>query len=214
MGNLGKAALLAGGGLLAGWIAWGLYSGRSTERVPYERRDRFDGVEIRHYPRTVLVETAAADQAAAFRRLFEYISGANERNESVAMTAPVATEGGQELPMTAPVLSGDVDAEGGADDRTRMAFYLPPAYDPETAPVPTDPAVRLVVEPPKTVAASGFSWYATDGRVARRRRKLLSALADRGVEPRGEPFLLRYDDPWTPPFMRRNEVAVDVVDLE
>jgi hypothetical protein len=96
----------------------------------------------------------------------------------------------------------------------RMAFYLPAEYGPGTAPVPTDPTVRLVVEPPKTVAVRRFSWYAPERRVARQRRKLLSVLGARGIETRGEPYLLRYDDPWTPPFMRRNEVAIEVVNEE
>jgi hypothetical protein len=210
MVKIGKAVVLGAGGLLAGWIVWGLYSGRSAERVPYERTDRFDGVEIRRYPRTVLVETTAPNQIAAFRRLFRYITGDNEGSEEVSMTAPVATEGGEEVAMTAPVRSGDGRTERG--EQMRMAFYLPAEYGPDTAPVPTDPSVRLVVEPPKTIAVRRFSWYATDSRVARQRRKLLSALGTRGIETRAEPYLLRYNDPWTPPFMRRNEVAIEVVD--
>jgi hypothetical protein len=211
MQGVTKAALFGAGGLLAGWIAWGLYSGRSAAGVPYEEIDRFEGVEIRRYPRTVLVETTAPDQITAFRRLFRYLSGENEGSEEVSMTAPVATDGGAEIAMTAPVLSdnGGTDDQP-ADDHDRMAFYLPPEYEPETAPVPTDSNVRLVVEPSKTVAAKRFSWFTTDGRVARQRRTLVSALEERDVESRGEPYLLRYDDPWTPPFMRRNEVVVDV----
>ncbi len=212
MGKIRKTAVLGAGGLLAGWIAWGLYSGRSAERVPYARTDRFDGVEVRRYPSTVLVETTAPNQIAAFRRLFEYISGDNERREEVSMTAPVATEGGEEISMTAPVRSGE--ERTGRGEELRMAFYLPAEYGPETAPVPTDPTVRLVVEPPKTVAVRRFSWYAPERRVARQRRKLLSVLAERDKETRGQAYLLRYDDPWTPPFMRRNEVAIEVVDEE
>lgn len=212
MGKISKVAVLGAGGLLAGWVAWGLYSGRSAERVPYERVDRFDGVEIRRYPSTVLAETSAPNGIAAFRRLFGYISGDNERREEISMTAPVATESGQTVSMTAPVRSGEERTERG--EETRMAFYLPPEYGPGTAPVPTDPTVSLVVEPPKTVAVRRFSWYAPERWVARQRRKLLSLLDARGIETRGEPSLLRYDDPWTPPFMRRNEVAVEVVDEE
>jgi hypothetical protein len=91
-----------------------------------------------------------------------------------------------------------------------MAFYLSAAYTPERAPVPTDPEVRLVVDPPKTLAVRRFSWYATRSRVDRERDRLLDALDRAGRETRGEPTLLRYNDPWTPPFMRRNEVAITV----
>lgn len=91
-----------------------------------------------------------------------------------------------------------------------MAFYLPSAYTPESAPTPTDPSVRLTAEPPQTLAVRQFSWYATAGRVERNERTLLENLAERDLEVRGEPVLFQYNDPWTPPFMRRNEVAVAV----
>lgn len=213
-------ALAAGAGLFALWVAWGLSAKRATERVPYETVERFDGVELRHYPETVLAETTAPDGRAAFGRLFRYITGANEGAEMVAMTAPVSTrDAGTTIPMTAPVrtrsesstvaMTAPVRTSERGDGVT-MAFYLPAEFGPDAAPLPTDPAVRLVVEPPRTVAVRRFSWFTTDGRVERQREALLDGLARRGVEPRGEPYLLRYDPPWTPPFLRTNEVAVEV----
>ena len=217
MRPLTRSILGAIAGLIALWVGWGAYVARRTERVPYERLDTMDGVELRRYPRTILVETTAPDRGTAFRRLFRYISGANEGGEEVAMTAPVAT-GGEAIAMTAPVRTARgggeavsmtapvrTDREGSA---VTMAFYLPAEYDAETAPAPTDPEVRLVVEPPRTVASRRFSWYATDDRVERERRALLDVLAEHDVEPLGSPVLLQYNDPWTPPFMRRNEVEV------
>jgi len=216
--RLTKTAATAGG-LLALWIGWGLYSTRSAEDVPYETVDQIDDVEIRRYPLSVLVETTAPTQSAAFQRLFDYISGANEASEDVEMTAPVATHG-EKIEMTAPVrtpgnqtvsMTAPVRSDEN-DDGTTMAFYLPPEYTPASAPTPTDPTVRLVVEPARTVAATRFSWYATADRVERAREHLLDVLEDRGIEPQEEPFVLQYNDPWTPPFMRRNEVAVTVAD--
>lgn len=206
--------LLGVGGVAAGavalWTAWGLRSSRSVEEVPYETVEAFDGVEVREYPRTVLVETTAPNERTAFGRLFRYIDGNNEAAREIAMTAPVETrdrEGrssGTEIPMTAPVRTDETG------DGVTMAFYLPAEYGPGDAPVPTDPSVRLVVEPPRTVAAYSFSWFATDGRIRSATDSLLSALAERGIDTRGEPTLLRYDDPRTPPFLRTNEVIVEV----
>lgn len=88
---------------------------------------------------------------------------------------------------------------------------LPSEYSSETAPEPTNSTVRLVTEPEKTVAVTQFSWYATQCRVKRRTRTLLSTLQREGIEPEGDSYLLRYNDPGTPPFMRRNEVAGAVV---
>jgi hypothetical protein len=31
-----------------------------------------------------------------------------------------------------------------------------------------------------------------------------------GIATKGRPFLMRYNDPWTPPFLRRNEVAIEI----
>ncbi|UPV75982.1 heme-binding protein [Halorussus limi] len=212
-----KALLAGAGGLLAAWAGWGAYVDRTTERVPSDTVAEFDGVELRRYPRLVLAETTAPDEDAAFDRLFRYISGENETGEEVSMTAPVATKGttistatpsdrpaGEAISMTAPVRTTRDEGE------VTMAFYLPADYDPGDAPIPTNPAVRLAVEPPRTIAVTRFSWYASDGRVRKHRESLLDALDARGIEPRTRPTLLQYDDPWTPPFMRRNEVAVEV----
>ncbi|WP_121743194.1 SOUL family heme-binding protein [Natronorubrum halophilum] len=196
--------LLLGTAALVGlWIGWGVYVTRTTERVPLETLDRFDGIEIRRYPRTIRAETTAPDAATAFRRLFRYISGENTRREDVAMTTPVTVRG-TSIPMTAPVRT---ESDG---DEVMMAFYLPRTYTDETAPVPTDPAVRLVVDPPRTVAVRRFSWYATNERVDRERAHLLEELSRQDIERRGEPTLLQYNDPWTPPFMRTNEVEVEL----
>src|SRR6056297_2345794 len=131
-----RSALAALGTALALWVAWGLYVDRTTARVPFETVDELDGVEIRQYPQTVLVETTAPTANEAFRRLFGYLKGANEGDRSVAMTAPVRT-----------------DAES---DHVTMAFWLPPSYSPDSAPLPTDQRVSLVVEPARTAAVRSF----------------------------------------------------------
>lgn len=111
--------------------------------------------------------------------------------------------------MTTPVRSES--AQSGSDE-LRIAFYLPSEYEPEAAPEPTDPNVEFDTEPRKTVVVDRFSWYAPEWRVTRRERNLLSTLEREDIEPVGSPYLLRYNDPWTPPFLRRNEVAVPVAD--
>lgn len=216
-----KSLLATAVGLLLLWIGWGVYGTWTTKRVPYETVERFDDFEIRRYPATVLVETTADDQRTAFRRLFGYITGENEAPADVGAVSP-GEDRGEKFPMTAPVrtllgaaeavaMTAPVRTERGAETVT-MAFYLPPEYGPDRAPVPTDPRVHLVVEPPRTVAVRRFSWYATAGRVERQRRRLVDALAERDIEPRDEPVTLQYNDPLVPPFLRRNEVAVTVED--
>lgn len=213
---VGAAASLAGVGLLA-WTEWGAYVNRTTERVPFTAIEQVGNVEIREYPETVVVATRAESEERAFRRLFEYIDGANRASESVSMTAPVATNGeratsgdsddgagSEEVSMTAPVRT-DREGEG-----VRMEFFLPTEYTPESAPRPTHSTVELVIRPPRTVAALGFSGYARERKTTKRESKLLDTLDENGIETVGEVTLLQYNDPYTPPFMRHNEVAVDV----
>lgn len=197
-------ALATLGGAIAAVGVSNLYQRAATETVPYTAVDRIDDVELRRYPESVVVETAADSQMAAFRRLFQYITGANEGNAEIEMTAPVElSTGGTTIAMTAPV-------EIGGEDGDRMRFYLPEEYDVETAPQPTDDAVELVAIPERTLAVRRFSWRPTEKRIDRETEALIEALEGANVPLVGEPFYMGYDAPWTLPFLRRNEVAVEV----
>ncbi|MEF8791597.1 MAG: heme-binding protein [Haloarculaceae archaeon] len=213
-------ALGAVGGLAAAVGAWNLYQRNTTESVPYRLLARVDEVEFRRYPPTVLVETTADSEREAFWRLFRYISGANEGGSEVDMTAPVESRSSESIPMTAPVeiesgsgrsipMTAPVETTGEPEG-VRMAFYLPPAYDPDSAPSPTDSSVELVAVPERTLAVRRFSWRPTDGRIDRETGRLLETLERADVPVAGAPFFMGYDAPWTLPFLRRNEVAVEV----
>lgn len=208
--NRRTAALVATGfGLIAAASVRTVREARSAERVPYEVVDRLANVELRRYPETLLVETTAPDERTAFNRLFQYTTGVNTMSEGLAMTAPVRTDetDGIEISMTAPVKT---ETENDTNEnRVTMAFYLPKNYTLETAPVPTDSSVRLVAEPARTLGVVSFSWYATPKRTERVATDLYNTLAEHGIEPTTDPFLLRYDPPLTPPFLRTNEVAVE-----
>ncbi len=171
---------------LIGWIGWGVYATRSTSEIPYEQVVTVGDIAIRRYPGTVRVETTASSQRIAFQRLYDYPSGANTGDAEITMTTPVETRPAP-LAMTAPVRSAPDTADGGV----QMAFYLPPTYDAETAPVPTDPDVDLVTESPTTVAVDSFSWYAPAWRVTRRIEALQDKLAAVEIEAIGEPYLQR-----------------------
>jgi hypothetical protein len=201
-----RAGAIAGVGLLA-WIGWGTYVNRSAEQVPYEAIKDIGGVELRRYPETMAVATTGSDDEAAFERLFEYISGTNHGTEDLSMTTPVRTEAasnGEAISMTAPVRTDR------AKHGVRMEFYLPAEYTAANAPRPTDPRVDLLIRPPRTIAVRPFSGYAWRWRTNRRESELLDVLDGEGIEAVDEPTLLRYDAPSTPPFMRHNEVSVEI----
>lgn len=225
--RIARAAKIGAGltlGALVAATAWARYQREKTESVPYTVVARLGEVELRRYPRTVAVETVAPSENKAFSRLFRYIAGANEGSSEVSMTAPVEVDArSASIDMTTPVevdlgsrLPGtDTERVGertddGRADGVRMAFYLPAEYDPESAPTPTDDRIDLRTVPERTLAVKRFSGRPTTARISRERDDLLSTLSDADVTTVDSPFFLGYDAPWTVPWSRRNEVAVEV----
>lgn len=170
-----------------------------------------DSVEIRRYgPRLAAeVQTQQGGQAGrseAFRLLFEYIAGANRskdaKSERIAMTTPVATQF-ERVSMTTPVATED------GPEGLRMRFFLPAKLTRETAPEPLDPRVRLVEVAPQDMAVLRYSGNGKD--YPARAAELLSALSPSRWRPSGELQSMNYDAPFVPPFLRRNEAAMAVI---
>lgn len=169
-------------------------------------------IEVRQYRPHLVAEAVveASDEAsgrsAAFRALFDYISGANRSQAKVAMTTPVETGSASEkIAMTVPVETG-AQPEG----RYVMRFFLPADYTLKTAPQPTDPRVSLREVPARTLAVLRFSGSTGADSVTRASRELEEALAETTWRPSSASTAMFYDPPWTIPFLRRNEVAVEV----
>jgi hypothetical protein len=181
---------------------------------PAYRLIKSDGsFELREYVPQVVVETrvdAGFEEAGnvAFGRLFRYISGNNVAQQKIAMTAPVTQSGdptrGEKIAMTAPVSQV---ADGKA---SRVAFVLPAAYSLETAPKPLDPTVQVRAVPARVVAVWRYSGRWTEANYADNERQLRGAMKQRGLQASGEPILARYNPPFTPWFMRRNEILIPV----
>ena len=204
------ASLAVGAVFLAGCSVFGVRSG--YEQPSYEVVGTIsEEVEIRRYAaRTaaqVVLEGDDADASdnGAFRILAGYIFGGNRGEESIDMTSPVSVAEGEEIAMTTPV-----ETSQGAAGTYAMRFFLPTAYSVANAPVPDDPRVEIVEVPPTAVAVIRFSGSAGEETIAERRRELLASLDGTDWQPVGSPVSLFYDPPWTLPFLRRNEVAVEV----
>jgi SOUL heme-binding protein len=169
--------------------------------------------EVRSYPSLVVAEVEVeGDRSAAssegFRMLAGYIFGANAGTEKIAMTAPVTQSPvqGSKIAMTAPVtLAGEAG-------RWTVQFTMPSKLSLEELPAPNDRRVHLKSLPPARIAALRFSGLTGDGRVAHQSEKFAALLSRHKLRPTGKPSLARYDPPWTPWFMRRNELTVPVSD--
>jgi hypothetical protein len=170
------------------------------------------GYEVREYPAHIVAQTTVKGTYRealnlGFRIVAGYIFGGNTKKQSIAMTAPVTAQRdiSEKISMTAPVLA---TTEG---DSHIISFGMPRSYTLETLPKPLDPRVEIVPIPPKRFAALKFSWSGADARVKTMEIKLLSALARDKVELAGSPVYAGYNAPWTPPWMVRNEIMVEIV---
>lgn len=161
----------------------------SSESPDYKVVSSEGSYEIRDYPALTLVSTPMqkSGEDGSFMRLFGFISGSNARAEKISMTTPVL--------------------KTGEESRT-MSFIVPREVAAKGAPAPANPDVSL-----GTLSASRFAVYRYSGSVSPTRegvasRKLLDWTASQHLETEGLPFLAYYNPPWTPWFMRRNEVLV------
>ena len=155
--------------------------------------DTLDGVELRHYSPSIQARTTldgSGQTSVGFRRLAGFIFGGNDRSQTIAMTAPVQETLQDSLPT--------------------MAFTMPGKYDIDELPAPEDDRVVIVDVPERTLAVIRFSGWATRGKIARNSMKLLQTLEQNGIEPVSGTTLNQYNPPWTPPFLRRNEISVEI----
>jgi hypothetical protein len=173
-----------------------------TQEVPYDLVKKIEDVEIRNYPEVIFAVVEDNVDDSGFGLLFQYISGENKTRSKIAMTTPVMTS--EKIAMTAPVVTG----------KNYMAFALPSFYTKETVPIPTNPTVRIEIHPKKTMAVLRFSGRTVEKRVQKNIQKLIATLKNHTMQTKGEPVLMRYNSPFTPGFLRRNEVAVEIDDLK
>jgi len=178
----------------------------AIEEPDYEVIRTFEQVELRHYAPYVVAEVvldATAEDAGsqAFPILAGYIFGKNKGERKFAMTAPVTqTAVPVKMAMTAPVIQSA--APGGM----RVQFVLPKGVTLDSAPEPLDPRVQLRLVPASQWAAIRYSGMWSQANYDEHLALLQAALALAGVATQGEPVLARYDAPFTPWFLRRNEI--------
>ena len=161
----------------------------ALEEPQYKLLLTIDDVEFRAYePYIVAGVTVSREDAdrQAFQILAGYIFGGNKSGEKMAMTTPVETRGND------------------------YAFVMERKYSMETLPEPQDDRVHLRHQPARIVAVRRFSGRWTERNIGRHEQQLLADLASLGVETTGQPELARYNSPFTPWFLRRNEIIVPV----
>lgn len=190
-------------------------SAMAAEEPRYDILSSTDDYEIRRYDRYIVAETDVEGPysnagSRAFDILAGYIFGKNTRSEKMAMTVPVESRPADDsvrMPMTAPVTSRR--SETAADVFT-YAFVMESKYTLDTLPEPVDPRIRIREVPSKIVAVHRFSGSWSEKNYVRHEQLLKRALARDGIPLGGLPYSARYNAPFVPSFMRRNEVIVPI----
>ncbi|KMQ52251.1 SOUL heme-binding protein [Chitinispirillum alkaliphilum] len=182
------------------------------EQPRYVVERRYEDFEIRKYEPYIVAETEVEGvrQSAGtegFRRLAGYIFGKNRRSEKLAMTAPVTQTKGIRIAMTAPVAEM---ASEKRDDRFLVQFMMPSQFRIETLPKPLDERIHFRKIPPRRMAAIRYSGSWSEKRYLSHLDRLRTAMRQKGIEEKGDPIWARYDPPFKPWFLRRNEILIEI----
>lgn len=192
------------------WSIYGHFSSR-VEHAAYLVLKKADGYEVRDYSAHIVAQTTVEGSYnealnKGFGIIAKYIFGGNVRKQSIAMTAPVLAQEpvSEKIAMTSPVTAS---TEGSA---RVISFVMPKSYTLESLPTPNDSRVKLVQVPAKKMAVLRFSGTRRADRVHNMEKELLVMLSRDEVKVVGNPSYAGYNAPWTPPWMTRNEVLIEI----
>jgi effector-binding domain-containing protein len=186
-----------------------------VESPQYDVVEVREDYEIRQYPRHIVAEVTVEGEFKrgmnqGFRTLAAYIFGDNRApgesggSGKIEMTAPVQER--VTIAMTAPVQETENEETGSRV----VGFIMPSEYTMESLPKPTNPEIRLVEVPSRTYAVLRFSGFVPEEKAVAMKQKLVELTKTDGLRTTGEPILNQYNPLWTPPFMRRNEVWLEL----
>ncbi|KPK48685.1 MAG: hypothetical protein AMJ63_17970 [Myxococcales bacterium SG8_38_1] len=183
----------------------------AIEEPAYEVLLETKHYEVRRYASYIVAEVDVDDDFkragnSAFRVLAGYIFGDNEPQQKMQMTAPVESREGVSMNMTAPVTSQSKDGDGVFT----YSFVMERKYTMDTLPKPTNRDIRLVERPERIMAVHRYSGTWSEKRYEEHEKILLDALATDRVKTRAAPVFARYNAPFTPWFLRRNEIMVEI----
>ena len=186
----------------------------ATEEAEYTVELQEDDFEVRAYKSHILAETMVEGEFGsagkkAFGRLFKYITGNNTSRQNIKMTAPVAqTPESEKIKMTSPVSQQQIN------DNWAVSFMMPASYSLETLPEPKDPTIVLRQVPARYVAALRYSGVWSETSYANHKSSLDAWIKAKGFDVTGEAIWARYDPPFKPWFLRRNEILVPIAPLK
>ena len=160
--------------------------GMAYEEVNYEVVKKNEIYEIRRYSDRLAIETEISNQGSSFRKLFNYISGNNEDNEEIKMTTPVT----------------QVEKKGNMT----MQFYLPSRFNKSNTPNPSNSDIKILNIKGGYYAVIIYSGRASEKNFIKHKNILENELKKDDISILSPPIKATYNNPFTLPLLRRNEV--------
>jgi hypothetical protein len=196
-------------GAMIGVVLFGGYEALGIEKLPYRVVEKEGSFELRQYDAYLVAETIVDGDFEkvgneGFRRLVKYIKGANQKEASIAMTAPVNQEAAADQITPFPVKQEQI---GGS---WRIAFVMPASYTLAILPAPQDERIRIKQRSGFLAAAVRYSGMWRQEAYAEKKKLLLKWIDQKSLKIIGNPVWARYDPPFMPWFLRRNEVLIPV----
>merc|ERR1711862_879385 len=160
---------------------------RSLDCPKFSLLNKTENYELRKYEASRWASTSVENlhdlngaMRTGFMRLFDYITGNNERGEKIAMTCPVRTK---IVPGAGPFCA----------DTFTISFMVP--FSVETAPKPSNPAVFLEEDPESEQYVRHFGGYASNDDWQQCLVSLVKALGDKPHKT-GYHYTAGYDSPF------------------
>jgi effector-binding domain-containing protein len=180
-----------------------------VEQPKYTILDSAGEIEVRQYEPMIVAEVEVRGERMkalnqGFRLIADYIFGNNLSSKKVAMTAPVTQAAGEKIAMTAPV------TQDGSGDSWKVRFVMPAGYTLDSLPKPKNQEIRLLAVPARKTVVIRFSGYNTDKNINSHHETILKYIADHHLSVAGAATTAFYNPPWTLPFLRRNEIMIEL----
>lgn len=181
----------------------------NVEHPKYKTLSSFKNIEIRQYEPVMIAETEVSGTRKeainkGFKLLANYIFGNNTKQSSIAMTAPVQQADSTKISMTAPV------TQTQNEKSWLVRFFMPSEYTMQTLPKPNNKLIRIKQLPEQQYVAIRFSGFSSPSKLESNSTKLKKFIAKNNLKTSSEPIYAFYNPPWTLPFLRRNEIMIQI----
>lgn len=183
-----------------------------VEKPKYQATALTNDIELRSYDPMLVASVQMSGKrktaiSEGFRVLADYIFGNNTLDQNISMTAPVEQQTGQKIAMTAPV-----QQQQEASNSWIISFVMPKKFSLKTIPKPNNELITLNEVPAQKFITIRFPGTNSDDNIKQNESTLFNYIAQNTINVTGEPKYAFYNPPWTLPFMRRNEIMVQLLD--